>query len=124
MSSDARAPEAGTRDGLSGPLVPDAADQVLRQATVEPGRAYRRALELGEHARRGGDARSAAVCAHAAGVAAQQLGRIDDAIEQYRRAIRIAGPAGFVDVALETATVTRKGERSYPIFLATGRTPG
>jgi tetratricopeptide (TPR) repeat protein len=99
MSSDARAPEAGTRDGLSGPLVPDAADQVLRQATVEPGRAYRRALELGEHARRGGDARSAAVCAHAAGVAAQQLGRIDDAIEQYRRGIRIAGPAGFVDVA-------------------------
>lgn len=32
--------------------------------------------------------------------------------------------AGFVDVALETATVTRKGERSYPIFLATGRAPG
>lgn len=29
--------------------------------------------------------------------------------------------AGFVDVALETATVTRKGERSYPVFLATGR---
>mgnify|MGYP003592343962 CR=1 FL=1 len=29
--------------------------------------------------------------------------------------------AGFVDVAVETATVTRKGERSYPVFLATGR---
>ena len=29
--------------------------------------------------------------------------------------------AGFVDVVVETATVTRKGERSYPIFLATGR---
>lgn len=32
--------------------------------------------------------------------------------------------AGFVDVAVETATVTRKGERSYPIFLATGRLAG
>jgi SAM-dependent methyltransferase len=29
--------------------------------------------------------------------------------------------AGFVDVAVETATVTRKGDRSYPVFLATGR---
>lgn len=29
--------------------------------------------------------------------------------------------AGFVDVAVETAAVTRKGERSYPVFLATGR---
>ena len=29
--------------------------------------------------------------------------------------------AGFVDVMVETATVTRKGARSYPIFLATGR---
>lgn len=29
--------------------------------------------------------------------------------------------AGFVDVAVETATVTRKGERSYPVFLAFGR---
>ena len=29
--------------------------------------------------------------------------------------------AGFVDVAMETATITRKGERSYPVFLATGR---
>jgi SAM-dependent methyltransferase len=29
--------------------------------------------------------------------------------------------AGFVDVNVETATVTRKGERSYPVFLATGR---
>jgi predicted TPR repeat methyltransferase len=28
--------------------------------------------------------------------------------------------AGFDDVAAETATVTRKGERSYPIFLAIG----
>lgn len=32
--------------------------------------------------------------------------------------------AGFVDVAVETATVTRKGERSYSIFLATGRRAG
>lgn len=32
--------------------------------------------------------------------------------------------AGFRDVSLETATVTRKEERSYPIFLATGRAPG
>lgn len=29
--------------------------------------------------------------------------------------------AGFVDVTVETAAVTRKGERSYPVFLATGR---
>lgn len=29
--------------------------------------------------------------------------------------------AGFVEVVVETATVTRKEERSYPIFLATGR---
>ncbi len=29
--------------------------------------------------------------------------------------------AGFVDVEVETATVTRKGQRSYPVFLATGR---
>jgi predicted TPR repeat methyltransferase len=28
--------------------------------------------------------------------------------------------AGFDDVAVETATVTRKGERSYPLFLAIG----
>ncbi len=29
--------------------------------------------------------------------------------------------AGFVDVEVETATVTRKGERPYPVFLATAR---
>jgi SAM-dependent methyltransferase len=29
--------------------------------------------------------------------------------------------AGFVDVEVETATVTRKAERAYPIFLATAR---
>ncbi len=29
--------------------------------------------------------------------------------------------AGFADVKVETATVTRKGERLYPVFLATGR---
>lgn len=29
--------------------------------------------------------------------------------------------AGFAGVAVETATVARKGERSYPVFLATGR---
>jgi SAM-dependent methyltransferase len=29
--------------------------------------------------------------------------------------------AGFGDVSVETAAVTRKGERSYPLFLATGR---
>ena len=29
--------------------------------------------------------------------------------------------AGFVDVEVETATVTRKGEHPYPVFLATGR---
>ncbi len=32
--------------------------------------------------------------------------------------------AGFVDVAVETATVTRKGDRDYPIFLATARKAG
>ena len=29
--------------------------------------------------------------------------------------------AGFLDVHLETATVTRKEDRNYPVFLATGR---
>lgn len=29
--------------------------------------------------------------------------------------------AGFVDVEVETATVTRKADRSYPVFLATAR---
>lgn len=32
--------------------------------------------------------------------------------------------AGFVDVAVETAAVTRKGDRFYPVFLATGRRTG
>ncbi len=76
-----------------------ATDEVFRLATVEPRRAHRQAVELGEAARRGGDPRSAAICAHAAGVAAQQLGDIDDAIAQYRRAIRLARPAGATDVA-------------------------
>lgn len=31
--------------------------------------------------------------------------------------------AGFQDVTLRTATVTNKGDRAYPIFLATGRKP-
>lgn len=29
--------------------------------------------------------------------------------------------AGFVDVEMETATITRKAERAYPVFLATAR---
>ena len=29
--------------------------------------------------------------------------------------------AGFVEVEVDTATITRKGERPYPVFLATGR---
>ncbi len=32
--------------------------------------------------------------------------------------------AGFVDVEVETATFTRKGERRYAVFLATGRKAG
>lgn len=81
-----------------GDFGPAAAD-VLRQATVEPRQARRRARELGERARRAGDRRSAAVLAHAAGVAAQQLGEIDDAIAAYRRAIRIGTVGGAADVA-------------------------
>lgn len=76
-----------------------AAEDVLRLATVEPRRAHERAMELGERAHRGGDLRAAAICAHAAGVAAQQLGDIDDAIDQYRRSIRMSRPAGAPDVA-------------------------
>lgn len=76
-----------------------AAAEVFRLATVEPRSARRRARELGEQARRRGDLRSAAVCWHAAGVAAQQLGEIDDAIEAYRRAIRMATAGGATDVA-------------------------
>lgn len=81
-----------------GDFAAPAAD-VLRQATVEPRTARRRARELGELARRQGDRRSAAVCAHAEGVAAQQLGAIDDAIAAYRRAIRTAVAGGATDVA-------------------------
>jgi len=33
----------------------------------------------------------------------------------------LLGAAGFVDVKVETATVTRKAERAYPVFLATAR---
>ena len=29
--------------------------------------------------------------------------------------------AGFVDVEMETATITRKAEHAYPVFLATAR---
>ncbi len=32
--------------------------------------------------------------------------------------------AGFVDVEVETATVTRKAEHAYPVFLATARVAG
>jgi tRNA (cmo5U34)-methyltransferase len=42
-----------------------------------------------------------------------------------RREIELLlGDAGFVEVEVATATVTRKNERDYPIFLATGRRPG
>ena len=35
--------------------------------------------------------------------------------------VALLAAAGFVDVEVETATVTRKAERAYPIFLATAR---
>ncbi|MBK9964944.1 MAG: class I SAM-dependent methyltransferase [Holophagales bacterium] len=35
--------------------------------------------------------------------------------------VELLAGAGFVDVEVETAAVTRKGERLYPVFLATGR---
>lgn len=77
------------------------AREALRDAVINPARARQSATEIESAARRGRDWAAASVAAHAAGVAAKQLGELDASRDSLRRSVRAARRSGQPTLAGE-----------------------
>ncbi|MEV4252640.1 CHAT domain-containing tetratricopeptide repeat protein [Spirillospora sp. NPDC049652] len=69
--------------------------ELLALATTQPATAYRRAAERAAQAEASGDAASLVVALRAAGLAAKELGRLEDGIACLERALALAGTSAY-----------------------------